>query len=46
VRIKEEDKWKATFSIPEGVFELTVMFFGLTNLLATFYAIINNLLKI
>ena len=36
MRIKKEDKWKAAFLIPEGTFELTVMFFGLTNLLATF----------
>jgi len=35
-RIKEEDEWKAAFSMPEGLFEPMVMFFGLTNLLATF----------
>ena len=29
----------------EGVFELTVMFFGLTNSLATFQIIMNDLLK-
>ena len=28
VRIKEGDKWKAAFAIPEGSFEPTVMFFG------------------
>ena len=32
VRIKEEDEWKAAFSTPEGSFEPTVMFFGLTHL--------------
>jgi len=31
VRIKEGDEWKAVFSMPEGSFEPTVMFFGLTN---------------
>jgi len=36
VRIKEGDKWKAAFTIPEGSFEPTVMFFRLTNLPATF----------
>ena len=45
VRIKEGDEWKAVFSMPEGLFEPTVIFFGLTNSPATFLAIINNLLK-
>jgi len=36
VRIKERDEWKAAFSILEGSFEPIVMFFVLTNLLATF----------
>ena len=36
VRIKERDKWKVAFMTPEGSFELTVMFFGLTNSPATF----------
>jgi len=45
VRIKEGDEWKAVFSTPEGSFELTVMFFGLTNSLATFQAMMNNLLR-
>jgi len=31
VRIKKGDKYKVTFSIPDSVFEPTVMFFGLTN---------------
>ena len=31
--------------LSESVFELTVMFFGLTNLLVTFQVIINNLLR-
>ena len=45
VRIKEGDEWKAAFSTPEGSFEPTVMFFGLTNSLATFQAIMNDLLR-
>ena len=36
VRIKEEDEWKAAFSMPEGLFKHTVMFFGLTNSPAMF----------
>jgi len=36
VRIKEGDKWKAVFTTPKGFFEPMVMFFGLTNLPATF----------
>jgi len=31
--------------MPEGSFELMVMFFGLTNSLATFQAMMNDLLK-
>ena len=36
VRIKEEDEWKAAFSMPEGSFEPMVIFFGLTNSPAMF----------
>jgi len=43
MRIKEGNEWKAAFSMPEGLFEPTVMFFGLTNSPATFQAIINDL---
>jgi len=45
MRIKEEDEWKAVFSIPESAFELTVMFFELTNSLVTFQVIRNDLLR-
>ena len=45
MRIKEEDEWKAAFTTPEGSFEPTVMFFGLTNSPATFQAMINELLR-
>ena len=45
VRIKEGDEWKDTFITPEESFEPTVIFFGLTNLLATVQAMINELLR-
>ena len=45
VRIKEGDEWKAAFTMPEGSFEPTVMFFGLTNSPATFQAMMNELLR-
>ena len=45
VRIKEGDEWKAVFTTPKGSFELTVMFFGLTNSPATFQAMMNKLLR-
>jgi hypothetical protein len=43
VRIKEGDEWKATFVTNEGLFEPRVMFFGLTNSLATFQTIMNSI---
>ena len=45
VWIKERDEWKVAFTTPEGSFKPTVMFFGLTNSLATFQAIMNELLR-
>ena len=45
MRIKEGDEWKAVFTMPEGSFEPTVMFFRLTNSSATFQAIMNKLLR-
>ena len=45
IRIKEGDKWKVAFTTPEGSFEPTVMFFGLTNSPATFQTIMNELLR-
>ena len=45
VRIKEGDEWKAAFTTPEGSFEPTIMFFGLTNSPATFQAMMNELLR-
>jgi len=43
VRIKKEDKWKEVFSMLEDAYELIVMFFGLTNSLVTFSAMMNDL---
>ena len=45
VRIKEGDKWKAAFITPEGLFKPMVMFFGLTNSLATFQMMMSKLLR-
>jgi len=45
VRIKEGDEWKAAFMMPEGLFEPTVMFFGLMNSPAIFQAMMNELLR-
>jgi Reverse transcriptase (RNA-dependent DNA polymerase) len=41
IRIKEGDEWKAAFITNEGLFEPTVMFFGLTNSPATFQTMMN-----
>jgi hypothetical protein len=43
VRIKKRDEWKAAFRTNKGLFELLVMFFGLTNSSATFQTIMSNL---
>jgi len=45
VQIKEGDKWKVAFTTSKESFEPTVMFFGLTNLLATFQTMMNKLLR-
>ena len=45
VRIKKGDEWKRVFMMHVGSFEPTVMFFGITNLLATFQAMINEILR-
>ena len=39
--IKEGDEWKVAFLTPEGLFEPTVMFFGLINSLAMFQTMMN-----
>ena len=45
VRIKEGDKWKATFKTNKGLYELIVMFFGLCNSPATFQAMMNGIFR-
>jgi len=45
VQIKEGNEWKVAFTTLEGSFELTVMFFGLTNSPAMFQAMMNELLR-
>jgi len=36
MRIKEGNEWKAAFTMYIGAYKLTVIYFGLTNSLATF----------
>jgi hypothetical protein len=45
VRIKDGDQWKAAFKTNWGLFEPTVMFFGLCNSPATFQAMMNDLFR-
>jgi hypothetical protein len=45
VLIKEEDRWKVAFITNEGLFEPTVMFFGLMNSLATFQTMMNTIFR-
>ena len=45
MRIKERDKWKRVFTTHISSFEPMVMFFGMTNSLATFQAIMNEILR-
>jgi len=45
IRIKKGDEWKGVFMTHVGSFEPTVMFFGMTNSLATFQTMINEILR-
>jgi len=45
IRIKEGDEWKGAFTIHIGSFEPIIMFFGMTNSLATFQAMMNKILR-
>jgi len=45
VLIKEEDRWKAAFITNKGLFEPTVMFFGLINSPATFQTMMNTIFR-
>ena len=42
IRIKEGDQWKAAFITSKGLFEPTVMFFGLSNSPVTFQRFMND----
>ena len=44
VRIREGDEWKTAFITRRGLFEVTVMYFGFSNVLATFQSMMNNIL--
>ena len=41
IRIRKGDEWKAAFRTPQGLYEPTVMFFGLCNSPATFQSIMD-----
>ena len=45
IRIKEGDEWKGAFTMHISFFEPIVMFFGMMNLLATFQAMMNKILR-
>src|SRR6266481_5776579 len=45
IHIKEGDEWKAAFQMNHGLFEPLVMYFGLTNISATFQTMMNNIFK-
>ena len=43
VRISEGDEWKVAFQTNQGLFELLVIFFRLTNSPATFQTMMNDI---
>ena len=45
IRIKDGDEWKAAFRTNQGLYEPTVMFFGLTNSPATFQNFMDHIFK-
>jgi len=45
VRIKPGDEWKAAFWTNRGLFKPLVMFFGMTNSLATFQIMMNDIFR-
>jgi hypothetical protein len=44
IKIKPEDRWKAAFKTPFGLFEPNVMPFGLTNTPAAFQKFMDHIL--
>ena len=45
MRIREGDEWKAAFQMNRGLYEPTVMLFGLCNSPATFQRMMNDILR-
>ena len=45
IRIKKGNEWKGAFLMPKGLFEPLVMFFRLTNSLATFQMMMNTIFR-
>jgi len=45
IRIKPGDEWKAAFRTNQGLFEPLVMFFRITNSLATFQTMMNDIFQ-
>ncbi len=45
VRIKEGDEWKGAFKTNQGLYEPSVMFFGLTNLPSTFQTMMDTIFR-
>ena len=43
IQIKKGDEWKVAFKMNKGLFELTVMFFGMCNSPATFQFMMDNI---
>ena len=43
IRIRKKDQWKAAFKTNRGLFEPTVMFFGMCNSPATFQAMMDSI---
>ena len=45
IQIKDGDQWKAAFKTNQGLFEPTVMFFGMCNSPATFQSMMDTTFK-
>ena len=43
IQIRKGDEWKVAFKMNKGLFELTVMFFGMCNSPATFQSMMDNI---